>query len=79
MPSGNGKFEDGKVGEAYHVYQPNCELKDSYRYYMASSVYLIDCEGNLSCYWILSGPRGRPSPECLLGILALASKNDWKY
>ena len=38
--------EDGKVGEAYHVYQPNCELKDSYRYYMASSVYLVDCDGN---------------------------------
>ena len=71
--------EDGKVGEAYHVYQPNCELKDSYRYYMASSVYLIDCEGNLACYWILSGPRGRPSPECLLGILAYASNNGWKY
>ena len=71
--------EDGKVGEAYGMYQPHCQLKDSYHYYMASAVYLIDAEGNLSCYWILSGPRGRPSPECLLGILALAKDNDWTY
>ena len=71
--------EDGAVGEAYGIYQPNCELKDSYRYYMAPSIFLIDCEGNLSCYWVLSGPRGRPSPECLLGILAYASNNGWKY
>jgi peroxiredoxin len=71
--------EEGKVGEAYCMYQPHCQLQDSYQYYMASSVYLIDAEGNLSCYWILSGPRGRPSPECLLGILAYAEHNDWKY
>lgn len=71
--------DDGKVGEAYGIYQPHCQLKDSYHYYMASSVYLIDAEGNLSCYWISSGPRGRPSPECLLGILAYAEHNDWKY
>src|SRR2546426_7014748 len=28
--------------------------------------------GKMACYWILSGPRGRPSPECLLGVLAYA-------
>lgn len=71
--------EDGAVGELLDVYQPNCERKDGYPYYMASSVYLIDSQGNMSCYWISSGPRGRPSPECLLGILALAQKNDWTY
>jgi peroxiredoxin len=71
--------DDGKVGDAYQIYQPHCQLPDSYRYYMAPAVYLIDAAGDLSCYWILSGPRGRPSPECLLGILAYAAHNDWKY
>jgi peroxiredoxin len=71
--------EDGSVGDAYGIYQPNCQLKDSYRYYMAPAVYLIDADGNMSCYWILSGPRGRPSPECLLGILAYAQHNGWRY
>ena len=71
--------EEGKVAEAYGIYQPHCQLKDSYKYYMASAVFLIDAEGNVACSWILSGPRGRPSPECLLGILAYAEHNDWKY
>jgi len=71
--------EDGTVGDLLEIYQPHCQLKDSYRYYMAPAVYLIDSKGQLSCYWILSGPRGRPSPECLLGILALAKDNDWTY
>jgi len=71
--------EDGVVGEMLEVYEPHCRLPDSYAYYMASSVYLVDSRGRLSCYWISSGPRGRPSPECLLGVLALASRNDWTY
>lgn len=71
--------EEGTVGHAYAIYQPDCQLKDSYKYYMAPAVYLIDAEGKLSCYWILSGPRGRPSPEALLGILAYAAHNDWTY
>lgn len=73
--------EDGSVGEAYGVYGVNSrELnRDDYKNYMAPSVYLIDSKGNVSCFWLLSGPRGRPSPECLLGILALAQKNDWTY
>jgi peroxiredoxin len=71
--------DDGGVGEAYDIYQPHHDLKDSYSYYMAPAVYLIDAEGNLSCAWILTGPRGRPSPECLLGILAYAEHNQWKY
>lgn len=71
--------DDGAVGEALDIYQPNCQLKDDYMYYMAPSVFLIDSKGNMSCFWILSGPRGRPSPECLLGILALAKDNDWTY
>ena len=71
--------EEGNVGDMLEIYQPHCELEDSYRYYMAPAVYLIDSKGQLSCYWILSGPRGRPSPEALLGILALAQRNDWTY
>src|SRR6185436_12313056 len=53
--------DDGRVGELLEIYQPHCERKDSYPYYMAPAVYLVDSKGNLSCYWILSGPRGRPS------------------
>jgi peroxiredoxin len=73
--------EDGAVGKAYGVYGVNSrELKrKDYKNYTAPSVYLIDAEGRVSCFWILSGPRGRPSPECILGILALAQKNEWKY
>jgi peroxiredoxin len=70
--------EDGAVGEAYDIYQVN-RKGSNYNYYMAPSVFLIDTEGNLSCFWILSGPRGRPSPECILGILSYAEHNDWKY
>ena len=71
--------EDGSVGEMLDIYEPHQQLPDSYHYYMASSVYLIDSKGNMSCFWISSGPRGRPSPETLLGILALAQQNDWTY
>lgn len=71
--------DEGKVGEAYHIYEPNHQLEDSYHYYMAPAVYLINADGTLSAYWILSGPRGRPSPEALLGILSYAAHNDWKY
>jgi peroxiredoxin len=73
--------EEGSVGEAYGVYGANSrELnREDYKNYTAPAVYLIDAEGKVSCFWILSGPRGRPSPECILGILALAQKNDWKY
>ena len=71
--------EDGSVGEMLDIYEPHAQLQDSYQYYMATSVYLIDSKGELSCFWISSGPRGRPSPETLLGILALAQQNDWTY
>lgn len=72
--------EDGAVGERLCIYEPHCRLpNDGYPYYMAPAVYLIDSRGRLSCYWLLSGPRGRPSPECILGILALAQQNDWTY
>lgn len=73
--------EDGAVGEQYGVYGVNSRdmKRDDYKNYTAPSVVLIDTEGEVSCSWILSGPRGRPSPECLLGILAYAEHNDWKY
>ena len=71
--------DDGKIGEMLDIYEPHHQLDGSYHYYMASSVYLIDSKGRMSCFWISSGPRGRPSPECLLGVLALAQKNDWTY
>jgi peroxiredoxin len=73
--------EDGAVGEAYGVYGVNWRdlNRDDYKNYIAPAVYLIDAEGKVSCFWILSGPRGRPSPECILGILGLAQRNDWKY
>jgi peroxiredoxin len=73
--------EAGEVGQAYGIYGVNSrELdRDDYKNYTAPSVYLIDAEGKVSCFWILSGPRGRPSPECILGILSLAQQNDWKY
>jgi len=71
--------DDGAVGDAYGVYGVNTPFKKNYNTYMAPSVYLIDAEGKVSCFWILSGPRGRPSPESLLGILCYAQHNDWKY
>jgi peroxiredoxin len=73
--------EDGAVGEAYGVYGVNHRDldRDDYKNYIAPAVYLIDAEGKVSCFWILSGPRGRPSPEALLGVLALAQSNGWKY
>ena len=73
--------EDGAIGEAYGIYGVNSrELKrDDYKNYTAPSVYLIDSEGKVACFWLLSGPRGRPSPESLLGILAYAEHNNWKY
>lgn len=71
--------DDGTVGDMLDIYEPHNQLKDSYMYYMAPSVFLIDSKGKLSCFWILSGPRGRPHPECLLGILSLAKDNDWTY
>jgi peroxiredoxin len=70
---------DGVVGEAYNVYGVNTPFKEGYNTYLAPSVYLIDAEGKIACFWILSGPRGRPSPESLLGILCYAQANGWKY
>jgi peroxiredoxin Q/BCP len=71
--------EDGAIGTEYNVYGVNTPVNDDCKTYLAPSVYLIDAEGKISCFWILSGPRGRPSPECLLGILCYAQDNDWKY
>lgn len=72
---------DGAVGDAYGVYGVNSrELhRDDYKNYTAPSVYLLDAEGKVACFWLLSGPRGRPTPECILGILAYAEHNNWKY
>jgi hypothetical protein len=73
--------EEGAAGEAYGIYGVNSrELdREDYKNYTAPSVYLIDAEGLVSCFWLLSGPRGRPSPECILGVLSLAQQNGWKY
>ncbi len=73
--------EDGAVGETFGVYGVNHNdmQRDDYKNYIAPAVYLIDAEGEISCFWLLSGPRGRPSPECLLGVLAYAEHNNWKY
>jgi len=73
--------EDGAVGTAYGVYGVNHNdmQREDYRNYIAPAVYLIDAEGTVSCFWILSGPRGRPSPEALLGVLAYAEHNGWRY
>jgi len=71
--------EDGAIGDAYGVYGVNTRVNENLKTYMAPTVYLIDAEGAVSCFWILSGPRGRPSPESLLGILAYAQHNNWKY
>jgi peroxiredoxin len=70
--------EEGVVGEAYGLYEPNSD-GPGYSIYLAPAVYLIDTDGQISCFWLLSGPRGRPSPECLLGILSYAEHNKWKY
>lgn len=70
--------EDGAVGEAYGLYQPNSD-GPGYKIYVAPAVYLIDTDGLVSCFWLLSGPRGRPSPDCMLGVLAYAEHNKWKY
>lgn len=70
--------EGGAVGEAYGVYGVNSK-GPAYPGYEAPSVYLIDAEGKVACCWRLTGPRGVPSPECLLGILGYAEHNGWKY
>ncbi|MBI3944385.1 MAG: redoxin domain-containing protein [Armatimonadetes bacterium] len=72
---------DGAVGSDYGIYGVNDRdlNRDDYRNYTAPAVYLIDAAGEVSCFWLLSGPRGRPSPECILGILAYAEHNDWRY
>ena len=71
--------EDGSVGETYGVYGVNTPVRGDLKTYLAPSIYLIDADGEISCFWLLSGPRGGPSPECLLGILAYAQHNGWKY
>ena len=71
--------QDGAIGEAYGVYGVNTPFKENYNTYLAPSVYLIDADGQVACFWILSGPRGRPSPESILGILCYAKDNGWKY
>jgi peroxiredoxin len=68
----------GAVGETYGIYGVNSQEAD-YPGYRAPSVYLLDAEGKVACCWRLTGPRGLPSPECLLGILAYAEHNGWKY
>lgn len=70
--------EEGVVGDAYGLYEPHSD-GPGYKVYTAPAVYLIDVDGLVSCFWILSGPRGRPSPECLLGILSYAEHSRWKY
>jgi peroxiredoxin Q/BCP len=70
--------EGGQVGETYGVYGVNSK-GPSYPGYEAPSVYLLDTEGKVACCWRLTGPRGVPSPECLLGILGYAEHNNWKY
>lgn len=71
--------EDGAVGTAYGLYEVNQLLRDDYKIYTAPAVVLVDAEGLISCQWLLSGPRGRPSPECLLGVLGYAEHSNWKY
>ena len=73
--------EDGAVGEAYGVYGVNSRetKRDDYRNYQAPSVYLINADGTIGCFWLAGGPRCLPSPEGLLGILAYCESNDWKY
>ncbi len=71
--------EDGAIGEAYGVYGVNTPFQENYNTYLAPTVYLIDADGQVACFWILSGPRGRPSPESILGILSYAKDNGWKY
>jgi peroxiredoxin len=69
------------VGEMYGIYgvNHNDTKRDDYPNYVAPSVYLLDKDGEICCFWLLSGPRGRPSPEGLLGILCYAQTNGWKY
>jgi len=72
---------DGAVGDAYGVYGVNHDDmdRDDYKNYIAPSCYLIDTEGKVSAFWLLSGPRGLPTPETLLGMLGYAQHYDWKY
>jgi peroxiredoxin len=72
---------DGSVGETYGVYDVNShDLKrEDYPNYKAPAVYLINADGTIGCFWLAGGPRGLPTPECVLGILGYAQNNDWKY
>lgn len=73
--------EDGAVGTAYGVYGVNHNdmKRDDYKNYIAPAAYLIDAKGLVSAFWIASAPRGMPTPETMLGILAYAEHNNWKY
>jgi thioredoxin-dependent peroxiredoxin len=73
--------ENGEIGENYGVYGVNHnDLKrDDYKNYIAPSVYIINPDGTVSVFWLSSGPRGLPSPECILGILGYAEHNNGKY
>jgi len=70
--------EGDRIGQIYGVYGVNSK-GPSYPDYEAPSVYLLDAQGKVACCWRLTGPRGLPSPECLLGILGYAEHNHWKY
>jgi peroxiredoxin Q/BCP len=70
--------EGGQIGEAYGVYGVNTN-EAAYPGFLAPTLHLIDAEGKISSSWYLTGPRGLPTPECLLGILGYAEHNDWKY
>lgn len=72
---------DGAVGEAYGVYGVGSrELeRDDYRNYKAPSVYLINADGTVGCFWLAAGPRCLPSPEGMMSVLAYCENHDWKY
>jgi len=72
---------DGAVGETYGVYGVNSreQERDDYKNYQAPSVYLINADGTIGCFWLAAGPRCLPAPGCMLGLLAYAENNGWKY
>ena len=72
---------DGSVGTSYGVYGPNhMDMKrDDYKNYIAPAVYLINADSTIGGFWLSSTPRGMPMPESILGMLAYAQSNNWKY
>ena len=60
--------DGGVVGEQLGIYQPHCQLREGYDYYMAPAVYLID--------YRVGHKTGRRHSRAYVGQQLLRRRND---